>query len=117
MRQSRYKNTPSFLALIDIIPAWRSSANISINRAEKSPEHNLQGAEFQVLPLLLNLKVRLPLHGVWPYRRLLNFAHVSVVYSGHLPIVLGDHDRIPTRFGDNAAISALAAPINASALL
>ena len=58
-----------------------------------------------MLPLPLNLKVRLPLHGVWLNRRLPNLAHVSMVYSGHLPIIPGDHDRIPTRFGDNAAIS------------
>jgi hypothetical protein len=48
--------------------------------------------------------------------RLLNFAHVSVVYSGDLPIVPGDRNRIPTRIGDNAAISGIAPPINAGAL-
>jgi hypothetical protein len=47
----------------------------------------------------------------------LNFAHVPVVYAGHLPIVPGDCDCIPTRFSDNAAISGIASPINAGALL
>ena len=46
-------------------------------------------------------------------RCLLNFAHVSVVYSGYLPIVPGDRDRIPARFGDYAAIGGVALPINA----
>jgi len=45
------------------------------------------------------------LHGMRSCRLLLNFAHVSVVYSGHLPVVPGDRDGIPTRFSDNAAVS------------
>jgi len=57
--------------------------------------------------------VGLPLHGTRLCRRFLNFAHVSVVYSGHLPIVPSDCDRIPTRVGDNATISGIAPPINA----
>ena len=46
-----------------------------------------------------------------------NFAHVSVVYSGRLPIVPGDRNRIPARFGDNATISGIAPPINLGALI
>lgn len=61
--------------------------------------------------------VRSPLHGTRRSRRLLNFAHVSVVYSGHLPVVPGDRDGIPTRFSDNAAIGAVALPVNAGTLL
>jgi hypothetical protein len=45
----------------------------------------------------------------------LNFAHVSVVDNRHVPIVPGDRDRVPTRFGDNAAISGITPPKNASA--
>ena len=59
--------------------------------------------------------VRLPLHSIRPCRRLLNFAHVPVAYSGHLPIIPGDRDRIPTRFGDDAAIGGVALSINAGA--
>jgi hypothetical protein len=40
-----------------------------------------------------------------------------MVYSGHLPIVPGDRNRIPTRFGDNATIGGIAPPINAGVLL
>jgi hypothetical protein len=40
-----------------------------------------------------------------------------VVHAGHLPIVPGDRDRIPTRFGDNATISGITSPINVGALL
>jgi hypothetical protein len=58
-------------------------------------------------------KVKYLLHGTRLCRRLLNFAHVSVVHVRHLAIAPGDRDRIPTRFGDNAAISGIAAPINA----
>src|SRR3979411_2082309 len=50
-------------------------------------------------------------------RHSLNFAHVPVVYAGHLPIVPGDCDCIPTCFGDNAAVSGVASPIYAVALL
>jgi len=57
------------------------------------------------------------LHRAWRGRRSVNFAHVPVVYAGHLPIVPGDCDRIPTRFGDNAAISGVALPIDSGALL
>jgi hypothetical protein len=39
-----------------------------------------------------------------------------VVYSSHLAIVPSDRDRIPARFGDNATVSGIAAPINARAL-
>ena len=47
----------------------------------------------------------------------MNFAHVPVVYARHLPIVPGDRDRIPTRFGDNAAITGVASPVHSGALL
>ena len=60
---------------------------------------------------------RLPLHSMRLCRLSLNFAHVPVVYACYLPIVPGDRDRIPTCFGDNAAVSGIASPINAGALL
>ncbi len=47
----------------------------------------------------------------------MNLAHVAVVYAGHVPVVPGDRDRIPSRFGDNAAIGGVALPIHAGALL
>ncbi len=75
------------------------------------------GGELLLLARAGWVLVRLPLHAVRLCWRLLNFVHVSVVYSGHLPIVPGDRDRIPTRFGDNAAVSGIAPPINAGALL
>jgi hypothetical protein len=57
------------------------------------------------------------LHSMRLGRRSLNFAHVPVVYPGHLPIVPGDRDCIPTCFGDNAAISGIASPVDAGTLL
>src|ERR1700733_8351965 len=58
-----------------------------------------------------------PLHGAGLCRRLLNLAHVAVVPARHLPIVPGDRDRIPACFGNNAAVSGIASPIDAGALL
>ena len=59
--------------------------------------------------------VKYPLHGTRLCRHQLNFAHVTVVHARHLAIAPGDRDRIPTRFGDNAAISGIASPINPGA--
>ena len=56
-----------------------------------------------------------PLHGTRLCRHQLNFAHVPVVHARHLAIAPGDHDRIPTCFGDNTAISGIASPINPAA--
>ena len=61
--------------------------------------------------------LRLPLHSMRLGRRSLNFAHVPVVYAGHLSIVPGDRDCIPPCFGDNAAIGGIASPKNTGALL
>jgi len=47
----------------------------------------------------------------------LDFAHVAVLHDGHMTIVPGDCDRVPTRLSDNAAISGITLPANASALL
>src|SRR5437016_11684765 len=47
----------------------------------------------------------------------LDLAHVPMVHAGHLTIVPGDRDCIPTRCGDNAAISGITLPRNAVALL
>jgi hypothetical protein len=58
-----------------------------------------------------------PSHSIRPCRSLLNFAHVSMVYSGDLPAVPGNRNRIPTCFGDRAAVSSIASPIHAGALL
>src|SRR5580704_16761402 len=52
-----------------------------------------------------------------PRRSLLNLAHISVVYSGNLTILPRDRDRIPARLGDNAAVSSIALPIDATAFL
>jgi hypothetical protein len=57
------------------------------------------------------------LHGRPGCRPLPKFAHVSVVYSGYLTTSPRDRDRIPAHFSDNAAISGVALPINASAHL
>src|ERR1700730_16836070 len=50
-------------------------------------------------------------------RHSLDFAHVAMVYGGHLTIVPGNRDRVPTYFGDTAAVIGIASPINAAALL
>ena len=61
-------------------------------------------------------RVLLSLRNMHLCRHSLNFAHVPVVDAGHLPIVPGNRDRIPTRLGDNAAISGIAPPTNTGAL-
>jgi hypothetical protein len=40
-----------------------------------------------------------------------------MVYSGDLPVVPGNRNRVPTCFGDRAAVSSIASPIHAGALL
>jgi len=57
------------------------------------------------------------LHSNRSYRRSLDFAHIPMVYSGHRTIVPSDRGCIPAYFGDSAAISGIAAPINAATLL
>src|SRR5258705_11683061 len=57
------------------------------------------------------------LHSSRSYRRSLDFAHIPMVYSGHRTIVPSDRGCIPAYFGDSAAISGIAAPINAATLL
>src|ERR1039458_4409934 len=49
--------------------------------------------------------------------RSLDFAHVPVVHDSHMTIVPGDRDRIPTRLSDNAPVSSITLPANASTLL
>src|SRR5450759_5591063 len=49
--------------------------------------------------------------------RSLDFAHVPVVHDSHMTIVPGDSDRIPTRLSDNAPVSSITLPANASTLL
>ena len=49
--------------------------------------------------------------------RFLDFPHVPMVHDGDLTIIPGDRDRIPTRFGYFSAISGIASPANAAALL
>jgi hypothetical protein len=61
--------------------------------------------------------LRPPLHSSPACRHSLDFAHVAMVYGGHLTIVPGNRDRVPTYFGDTAAIIGIASPINAAALL
>jgi hypothetical protein len=52
-------------------------------------------------------RVLLSLHKMHLCRDALNFAHASVVDDRHVPIVPGGRDRIPSHFGDNAAISGI----------
>jgi hypothetical protein len=61
--------------------------------------------------------LRLPLHSSPACRHSLDFAHVAMVYGGHLTIVPGNRDRVPTYFGDTAAIIGIASPLNAAAVL
>jgi len=61
--------------------------------------------------------VRLLLHSMRLCRRLLNFPHIAVVYSGHLPILPGYRDRIPTGFRNNATISGISLPKDTGAFL
>ena len=61
--------------------------------------------------------LRLPLHSSPLCRHPLDFAHVAMVYGGHLTIVPCNRDRVPTYFGDTAAVIGIASPINAAALL
>jgi hypothetical protein len=49
--------------------------------------------------------------------RSLDFSHVPVMHGGHMTIVPGDCDRVPTRFGDSATVSSITVPANARALL
>src|SRR4249919_724914 len=49
--------------------------------------------------------------------RSLDLAHVPMVHGGHLTIVPGDRDCIPTHFGDNTAVGGITSPINAAAPL
>jgi hypothetical protein len=53
------------------------------------------------------------LHNIWLCRRSLDFAHLAMVPCGHLTIIPGDRDCIPTQFGNTAAVTGIASPINA----
>ena len=55
------------------------------------------------------------LHRMQRRRHALNFTHVSVMDNRHVPVVPGDRDRVPSRFGDNAAIGGITPPKNAGA--
>jgi hypothetical protein len=46
VRQSRYKNAPPFVALIDVTLGWGSSLYISTNWTKKSPAHVSGGVVF-----------------------------------------------------------------------
>jgi hypothetical protein len=56
-------------------------------------------------------------HPSWFCRRCLDFAHVPMVYGGHLAIVPGDRNCIPTSAADGAAISGITAPEYSMTLL
>ena len=58
-----------------------------------------------------------PLHAFWICQPWVDFAHVPMVYGGHLTIVPCDRDSIPTRSGDTAAISGIASPAYSIAFL
>ena len=45
-----------------------------------------------------------------------DFAHVPMVYGGHVTIVPSDRDRIPTRSGDSTAVSGVTMPTYSIAL-
>jgi hypothetical protein len=45
----------------------------------------------------------------------LDFAHISTIDAGHLSIVPGNRDSIPTGFGDLAAVIGFAMPTDAVA--
>src|SRR6185437_3611495 len=47
----------------------------------------------------------------------LDVTHVTVMYGGNMTIVPGNRDRVPTRFGDPAAVSSVTLPANAITLL
>jgi hypothetical protein len=53
---------------------------------------------------------------VWSLLPLGECRAYPVVHTGHLSIVPGDRNCIPTYVGDNAAISCIASPINAGSL-
>ena len=50
-------------------------------------------------------------------RRSPDVPHVPMVDNCNMTIVPGDRNRVPTLFGNNAAISGIALPVNAGALL
>src|SRR6202040_58960 len=66
---------------------------------------------------MLSDMLRLPLHSSPLCRHSLDFTHVAMVYGGHLTIVPCNRDRVPTYFGDTAAVIGIASPVNAAALL
>ena len=47
----------------------------------------------------------------------MNVAHIAMMYGRHVTVVPSNCDRVPTRFGDMAAVAGIASPINAAALL
>jgi hypothetical protein len=49
--------------------------------------------------------------------RSLDIAHIAVVDGGRMTIVPSDGHPVPTRFGDDATISSVTAPINANTFL
>ena len=58
--------------------------------------------------------------GVTQYAALSVFAEFRACLRGTLcplPVVPGDRDRIPARFGDNTTVSGIAPPINPGALI
>ena len=100
---------------------WISRFILLISRVLQlvRPQRLAEAAAVGLLPLRIELfrsnefypaRVLLSLHNMHLCRHSLNFAHVPVVDAGHLPIVPGNRDRIPTRFGDNAAISGICPP-------
>jgi len=56
------------------------------------------------------VEVATTLHRMQRRRLALNFTHVSVMDNRHVPVVPGDRDRVPSRFGDNAAIGGITPP-------
>ena len=58
-----------------------------------------------------------PLHGRALDRLSMDFAHVSTGYGRHVTIVPRNRDRVPPRFGNDAAVSGVASPINPVTLL
>jgi hypothetical protein len=104
-------------------PSDNTAPAISVRaRASSNPRTAFHGPSLK--PRIANVRVgaqvsgngffrtmlRPPLHSSPACRHSLDFAHVAMVYGGHLTIVLGNRDRVPTYFGDTAAIIGIASP-------
>jgi hypothetical protein len=93
-----------------LLPAWRQPAATRRHDRVLRPLRACGGEGWAT-------RWALYLRGHRLCRRLPDFAHIAMVHSGHLTIVPGDGDCVPTRFGDAAAVGGNALPIDAATLL